>query len=151
VTRQRPGPTHPVRATRLTHGFRPSFDEQDVQKCRNTPFYCDDHDFERVSWRVLKDPSTGLPYPGSVQETSWFKTHVGETAMSTKGCCSCESHSLPMYFTDGTVDTGFLDNKHTTIQVEIQALRACEVSDTDSHMGTLRICWWPDGPLSLAR
>lgn len=104
--------------------------EPDLYKCRQIPFFCDDKSWDYQTWRVLKDKATGLPLRGSLQETSTFKTHVRDAPyMRTTGCCACEPHSLPIYFRDSsTVDDGFSDNKHAVVQVELQALRACEVT-----------------------
>jgi len=104
-----------------------TFMEPDVFKCRRIPFFCDDRTWEKISWRVKK--VAGVVLPGSEQEKSWFKNHgYANPPFTTPGCCRCERHSLPPYFSDTDADVGFQDNKHTQIQFQVQALKDVEVT-----------------------
>lgn len=133
--------THKVRSCVNTNGtgvpctspsvYAPAtYWEPDLHKCRSIPFFCDEKAWDHQTWRVLKDKTTGLPLNGAEQQKSRFRTHARDDAyMTTPGCCACEPHSLPFFFRDdSTVDFGFLDNKHTVVQFEVTALKACEVT-----------------------
>ncbi|MEO1777025.1 MAG: hypothetical protein AAFS07_18955, partial [Pseudomonadota bacterium] len=45
-----------------------------------------------------------------------------------QGCCQCEPHSMPEFFTRPLTDPGFPDNKHTTVQLVMTALRDVELT-----------------------
>lgn len=106
-----------------------SFHQPDLHKCRQIPFFCDEQKWDYLTWNVLKDPFTGLPLSGQVQETSDYRTVPrSKPYQVTPGCCACERHSLPSYFQDTTADFGFSDNKHNMIQLTMQPVKATEVT-----------------------
>jgi len=41
---------------------------------------------------------------------------------TTPGCCRCESHSMPEFFSDESVNPGFPDNKHVFLQTTITGI-----------------------------
>lgn len=107
------------------------FEEPDLYKCQQIPFFCNDQPFPKLVWNVRSN-ATSYPYDSSVQESSWFKQDPAykpiepETLMP--GCCKCESNWMPHYFYDTRADPGQRDSKHGFVQLTFQALDAIDLT-----------------------
>ncbi|CAM9147362.1 unnamed protein product, partial [Choristocarpus tenellus] len=107
-----------------------SMEMPDWYRCRQIPFFCDDIDWPVLEWKFLFNEN-GEAEDGATQETSSFYTpedHEGEVYQSTQGCCQCESHSLPPFFSDVSTDRGYPDTKHNLLSISITALKEVEVT-----------------------
>ena len=136
----RNGITVPCSNTSIAHNS--SFQEPDLFKCMQIPFFCDDKEWPRQKWKTLVDPRTGHALPGYMQTNSTYEVDPDWQAqvnaianpqpqdlfyVKTLGCCRCEKHRLPYFFRStakSDVDPGYLDNKHNFLMLEIQALEA---------------------------
>jgi len=105
-----------------------TYQEPDWFKCQQIPFFCDDHDWPSLRWNVIRDPKTNLARNGTFQSQSSFIE--GERASTSKGCCQCERHPMPIYYnhTETVVDIGFPDNKHAVVQFTLTALQDLQLT-----------------------
>lgn len=106
--------------------------EPDYYKCQSLPYFCDDVSWNRTTWQIVRDEDTGLALDETYQEASDFK-YYQKIERETTGCCQCEYHSLPKYFSDGAYtgdspDTGYPDNKHNYVQFTLTAIRDVELT-----------------------
>ena len=120
------------------------FNEPDLFKCRQIPYFCDNRDYPKLNWKMkdefdFKSLEELQEHLESIEDNGWLTDRVWKNEMEsipnnpypyyqfTKGCCQCERHSLPYFFKNKEiVDSGFTDNKHGLIQLSLLA-----VEDTD--------------------
>lgn len=120
-----------------------TFNEPNMFKCNSIPFFCDQQLLQKMIWQPVFDKKTGRAAIGSEQEKSkyvpdqkWLKNSqlvVNPTNADTyyqyiPGCCACERHSLPYYFTDNSIDVGYPDNKHNFLQLSFMAVEAVQLT-----------------------
>ncbi|CAM9682036.1 unnamed protein product, partial [Discosporangium mesarthrocarpum] len=107
-----------------------SMEMPDWYRCRKIPSFCDDVEWPVLEWEFLFDQD-GLPLDGATQEASSFYTpddRGGEVYETTPGCCQCEPHSMPPFFSDTSADRGYPDTKHNLISFSVTALKEVEVT-----------------------
>ena len=74
-------------------------------------------------------------YKKKLGRKAWYATLASERpagqAMKDRiirGCCQCEAHSMPEFFTQDVKDSGFPDNKHQWVQLAISAIKDTELT-----------------------
>lgn len=118
-----------------------TFQEPDLFKCQQIPFFCDDQLLPKFTWDIVME--NGLAAPKEDQEESSYiidpiwQAEVDSIQNPTEedlyfqkipGCCRCERKLLPYYFKDNTADLGFPDNKHTFVQLSMIAVEHSEIT-----------------------
>ena len=118
--------------------------EPDMFKCDKIGFFCDDQQKEKMIWKSVRDPKTGLALSKSHQENSTYMVDPSWAAYVKTiqnpqptdlyykyipGCCRCEKHAMPYFFTDKVdTDPGYPDTKHNFLMLQIHALEASELT-----------------------
>lgn len=107
------------------------FNEPDLFKCQQIPFFCDGTAYPQLVWNVLLDDN-GYPLNASMQESSSFMTSPSWPPNTdyayTPSCCACQSHWMPEYFYNDKTNLGYEDDKHGFIQLVFEALEQIELT-----------------------
>ena len=114
---------------RLSHGFDPPVTaptgsfimDPALQEARDHPFPLD----------LFNEWQSGGPIgPGSNDTLKPHNIHRPNQSVQWKhrsGCCRCQPHPLPTYFSSTSTDDGFPDDKHQLVQFTITALADVEL------------------------
>lgn len=102
------------------------FQEPDLFKCMQIPFFCDEMTFTQGAWNIQYDGSYAAPAYVQERLTNGWSMGRGETV---PGCCSCEPHWMPYFFRDTSiVDEGFMDKEHNFVQFSLLSVEDVQLT-----------------------
>jgi hypothetical protein len=107
-----------------------TFQEPDLYKCMQIPYFCDAKYWPKQTWKILTEPDTGIALPASAQEQSTYINDPNSKETTyTPGCCSCEPHWMPHFFLDSDlIETGYSDHEHAFVQFTMLAVKPVEIT-----------------------
>jgi hypothetical protein len=129
---------HPVDCSNTTAVHEEStFQEPDMFKCLQIPYFCDDICWPKYIWDIARSPDgNALDYLEQEKSTYtvdpvWEAQYGGQKGAcytEKKGCCKCERHNMPYYFVDDSKDLGYPDNKRGILQMSLLAVAYTELT-----------------------